>query len=84
METISSIVAKRRLKWAGHVRRMPDHRLPKKVLFGKVVNGKTKPGRPDRTWMDYLEEDCCRRNITNWIAKSKDRLEWRRVVAPPP
>ena len=33
-DTVSTKVQKRRLEWLGHLARMPDYRLPKKVLFG--------------------------------------------------
>ena len=30
---VSNIVSHRRLRWLGHLARMPDERLPKRVLF---------------------------------------------------
>ena len=35
----------KRLRWLGHVLRMPSDRLPKKLLFGQV-KGLRPPGRP--------------------------------------
>ena len=32
-ETVKSKLAKRRLEWLGHVARIPDHRMPKSILF---------------------------------------------------
>ena len=33
---VSNIVSHRRLRWLGHLARMPDERLPKRVLFGHM------------------------------------------------
>ena len=33
-ETVADMVMQRRLEWLGHVARMPDHRIPKSILFG--------------------------------------------------
>ena len=49
---LEMMVRKNRLRWAGHVRRMSDDRLPKKILFGKVVGGNMKSGRPLKNWFD--------------------------------
>jgi uncharacterized Rossmann fold enzyme len=32
----------RRLEWAGHIIRMEEERIPKKVLNGNKTSGKTK------------------------------------------
>ena len=41
---LEMMVRKHRLRWAGHVRRMNDDRLPKKMLFGNVVGGNKRSG----------------------------------------
>ncbi len=33
-ESLEDIVIVRQLRWLGHLARMDDHRLPKKILFG--------------------------------------------------
>ena len=68
------------MKWAGHIRRMNDQRIPKKLLFGEIVEGKAQRSKPKKTWMNCLSEDCASKNVTNWIALSKDRQNWKRVI----
>jgi hypothetical protein len=77
---ISELIRERRMKWAGHVRRMNEQRIPKKILFGEVVNGKRGRGRPALSWERCLKADCESKNVNNWVSMSKNRVEWRNVV----
>jgi len=46
----------RRLRWVGHIIRMEDERIPKKVLDGKLNN--TRPvGKPRTRWDDDDDDD---------------------------
>lgn len=54
---MEAFVRKYRLRLAGHVQRMGSNRIPKKVLFGKLAEGKRERGRPKKNWMTCLEED---------------------------
>jgi hypothetical protein len=40
----------RRLQWAGHVIRMPEERIPRKVMMGRL-EGVRPTGRPRKRWM---------------------------------
>ena len=78
MRPLENYVRYYRLRWAGHVRRMDDSRLPKRVLFGELAGGSLGRGRPKKTWMDSLSEDCEQVGIpaSQWIQSAKDRLLW--------
>ena len=78
MRPLENYVRYYRLRWAGHVRRMDDSRLPKMALFGKLAGGSRGRGRPKKTWMDSLNEDCEQVGIpaSQWIQSAKDRLLW--------
>jgi hypothetical protein len=46
----------RKLKWADHIRRMEEERIPKKVLNGNFHT--TRPvGRPRTRWADVVQRD---------------------------
>jgi hypothetical protein len=46
----------RRLEWAGHIIRMEEKRIPKKVLNGNFHT--TRPiGRPRTRWADVVQRD---------------------------
>jgi hypothetical protein len=42
---------KLRLQWAGHVIRMPEERIPRKVMMGRL-EGVRPICRPSKRWMD--------------------------------
>ena len=56
LPTIASEVRFRRLRWLGHVSRMSDDRLPKKLLFGQML-GTGVRGRPMDSWNKIVCSD---------------------------
>ena len=88
------------LSWFGHVERMSDERMAKKIYDGKV-RGKRDRGRPrltfENTVSKTLEEDdvksmktlrgaCIKRLMTVGEAKEvcRDRSVWRSVLSDYP
>ena len=60
--SVESQLQGKRLRWLGHVFRMPNDRLPKKLLFGQV-KGLRPPGRPRSSFNDVALHDCQTRRI---------------------
>ena len=63
------------LRWVGHVVRMDEHELPKKILWTNS-GGQRSSGRPKSRWIDGVEEDAKKLGCENWRADAKDRVRW--------
>jgi hypothetical protein len=70
----------RRLGWAGHIIRMEEERIPKKVLNGKFHT--TRPvGRPRTRWADVVQRNALQLlGIRGWRKRAENRDEWRRLM----
>ena len=53
--SIHTILMKSQLRWAGHVVRMPDHRLPKHLLYGELQQGRRTQGGQRKRFKDTLK-----------------------------
>jgi hypothetical protein len=69
----------RRLGWAGHIVRMEEERISKKVLNGNFYT--TRPvGRPRTRWADVVQRDALQLlAIRGWRRRAEDVDEWRRL-----
>ena len=68
------------LRWFGHVQRMGDERMAKRV-YESDVRGVRRRGRPRKCWMDGVKEVLARKGLTIQEAKVsvQDRNEWRSI-----
>ena len=68
MSTLSKMIMIKRLKWFGHVLRMNDDRLALRAFTWepteKYCYAKRAPGGQRKTWLDQLEEDYSRNNMS--------------------
>ena len=80
--SISSMLMETQLRWSGHVARMPDYRLPKRVFFGELNEGNRSRGRPRLRYKDTLKVALKRCNIDtdSWETLALDRTAWRGMV----
>ena len=80
-QRVSTSLMGRRLRFLGHLYRLPDHRLPKKLLVGVAVSGKRHPGGQKLRWNDLLMRDLrlCGLEAT-WRECALNRPEWRCLV----
>jgi len=70
----------RRLGWAGHIVRMGEQRIPKKVLNGNFHTARPV-GRPRTRWADVVQRDPRPLlGIRGWRSKAANRDEWRRLM----
>ena len=80
-EEMSKRVDRKVLKWFGHVERMGDERLTKKV-YKSEVGGVRGRGRPHFRWIDGVKDACKRRRMGLATARMRcrNRSEWRGVT----
>ena len=69
-------------KWTGHVTRMSDERLPKKILYGELQIGKCSHGGQMKRYKDTLKASLKDFNIPteSWEQIVQDRTKWRGLV----
>jgi len=61
--SIEAMIMKHRIRWSGHVVRMEDTRLPKKILFSELNTGDRPRGRPMLRFKDQLKKSLKEANI---------------------
>ena len=80
-KSIETLVTQSQLRWAGHIQRMPENRIPKCVLYGELAQGQRKQGGQLKRYKDVLSETFKSAHINhNWEELASDRNGWRRVV----
>nr|VZI49834.1 unnamed protein product [Spirometra erinaceieuropaei] len=80
--SIHAILRQMQLRWSGHLVRMDDERLPKRLFYGDVATGSRRQGGQIRRYKDTLKSSLKRLQInpTNWEELALDRPTWRRTV----
>nr|VZI50361.1 unnamed protein product [Spirometra erinaceieuropaei] len=70
------------LRWSGHLVRMDDERLPKRLFYGDAGTGSRRQGDQVRRYKDTLKSSLKRLQInpTKWEELALDRPTWRRTV----
>ena len=78
---LASRADQRILRWFGHVERMDDYRMARRVLTAEVSGGQVR-GRPRLGWMDGVKVALGNRGMTVEAARqcAKDRKAWRALV----
>ena len=69
-EDIVKFVQAQRIRWLGHVKRMEEGAMARKML----------EGRHRLRWMDDVVADLKVMKIKQWMEKMKDREKWRLIV----
>ena len=81
-ESIEATLRRRRMLFAGFVARMEDTRLPKCVMFAKMVEGAGCVGGQEKEWMGCFLDDLRAFGINSdqWTTAAHDEGEWRRTA----
>ena len=69
------------VRWFGHVEKMDEYRMARRVLMAEVSGGRVR-GRPRSGRMDGVKVALGNRGMTVEAARqcAKDRKEWRALV----
>ena len=80
-ELLASRADQRVLRWFGHLERMDDYRMARRVLTAEVSGGRVR-GRPRFGWMEGVKVALGNRGMTVEAARqcTKDRKAWRALV----
>ena len=82
IEPVTLFVERSQLRWLGHVLRMSEDGLPKRVLEASL-EGRRPVGRPRQRWEKQAEELCKTKLWLEWdevLETAQDRPLWRRYL----
>jgi len=77
--TIIETIWFNRLCWFGHVQRMEENRIPKRVLYINLETTRSR-GRPRNRWQDEVREDGRIVGGEEWQEKGHNREEWKKLL----
>ena len=77
--TIIETIRLNRLRWFGHVQRMEENRIPKRVLYKNFGTTRFR-GRPRNRWQDEVREDGRIVGGEGWQEKVHNREEWKKLL----
>jgi hypothetical protein len=77
--TITETIRLHTLRWFGHVHRMEENRIPKRVLYMNLETRRPR-GRQRNRWQDELKEDGRMVGGEEWQEQVYDREEWKKIL----
>jgi len=77
--TIIETIRLNSLRWFGHVQRMEENRIPKRVLYMNLGTTRLR-GRPRNRWQDEVRENGRIVGGEEWQEKVRNREEWKKLL----
>ena len=80
--SIDALLTQSQLRWSGHLVRMQDNRLPKRLFYTELVEGHRSRGRPKPCYKDTLKKSRQKSDIDEeqWEIMATNRSEWRQAT----
>jgi hypothetical protein len=78
-ENIVKWIKGQRIRWLGHLERMEENRMPKKI-FTQELEGTRRRGRPRKRWKEEVERDLHVLGVRGWREFVTDKRKWRDIV----
>lgn len=79
---IEAYLMRRQLRWSGHISRMAEERVAKRIFYSELQEGKRKQGGQLLRYKDVLKRHMRRCDIepSRWEILAQDRSKWRHTV----
>jgi hypothetical protein len=78
-QNIINYVKVQRLSWFGHLNRMPETSIVKRIH--KLIPFTGRPaGRPKSRWDDDVRNDLKKMKLVKWAEQVQDHSKWRAIV----
>jgi hypothetical protein len=78
-ENVVKWIKGQRISWLGHLQRMEDDEMTKKI-FTQELEGTKRRGRPRKGWREEAERDLQVLGVRRWRELAIDRDKWRGIV----
>jgi len=77
-ENIVKWIKGQRISWLGHLNRMKEDRMPKKI-FTQELLGTRRRGRPRKRWKEEVERDLQVLGVRRWTELVADRKKFKDI-----
>jgi len=78
-ENVVKWMKRQRISWLGHLERMEEDRMNKKI-FTQEMEGTRRRGRPRKRWNEEVERDLQVLGVRRWRELVADRKKWKDIV----
>ena len=82
MQSVHTLLKLAQLRWTGYVTRMPNERLPKKILYVELHVGKRSHSSQKKRYKDTLKASLKDFGIPteSWEQIAQERANWRGLI----
>ena len=78
-ENIVKWIKGQRISWLGHLERVEENRMPKKI-FTEELEGPRRRGSVRKRWNEEVERDLQVLGVRRWRELVVDRKKWKDMV----
>jgi hypothetical protein len=79
LKDIVKYIRVQRIKWWGHLNRMEETKIMRKITQWNPIGVRYK-GRPKNRWRDEVLNNLRKLKVKNWTYLVKDRKAWHELV----